>query len=184
MTALVIDHSLGTQGRSLEMASRDLDDVLRHVADQSQTLGVDPGRICIMAFAGSAALTTPLVRDPRGARCLALQYPLINLFQLERFSPWAIETEPVRRRFSIGDVLPTTPMPTLLIAARRDLPATRAAVDSLRARLRSGSKVAVLEHPDGAPGFERTLDGERTRDVVRQTLCFLQTQTGATRTLC
>ncbi len=149
-------------------------DYLRRKADE---LGLDPARVCVVAFSDGAPLLAPLMKQPPAyLKCLAMFYPLLDIRE-PRFVA-ADETDEVKAAFSpliqlyrAGAAVP----PLLLLYAGKDNP--DALVDAQRFERVARSlqaRVDVRPHADGPPGFDVAAPDSTTQRVLRDWLGFLQ----------
>ena len=184
MVAIVMDHSLGTQARSLARAGDDLVAALDYVRREAGSLGVDPARVCVVAFATATPLLSRVIGPNESTvRCVAGFYPQVDLTRDDAVG-WLLEDRDVRRQYSLASALGMSRTPALLVRAGRDQAAVNASLDSLRVRLAGRAGLSFLEHPDGEVGFERARADSTTRVVVRETLCFLQRFVRVRETQC
>ena len=184
MVAIVMDHSLGTQARSLARAGDDLVAALDYVRREAASLRVDAARVCVLAFATATPLLSRVVGpNATTARCVAGFYPQVDLTREDAVG-WLLEDRDARRHYSLASALGTSRTPALLVRAGRDQAPVNASLDSLRLRLAGRDGLSFLEHPDGEVGFERARADSTTRVVVRGTLCFLQRSLRVAETRC
>lgn len=184
LVAIVMDHSLGTQGRSLTRASDDLAAALDYVKRNAVSLRIDARRVCAIAFATATPLLTPLLTSSAsGVQCAIGYYPHVDLTRADAAS-WLLESREARQQYSLTPVLAQSRTPTLLVRAGREQPAVNSALDSLLVRLSNRAGLTVVGNPEGEVGFERTRADSATRAVVRATLCFLQRNAGVPETQC
>ncbi|MGR6320923.1 hypothetical protein Q2K19_21150 [Micromonospora soli] len=122
---------------------------------------VDPERLALWFFSGSGLLLGDWLRDPpRWLRALAATYPL--------FAPlpgWAVEP-----RFRPLDVLAEAGAapPLVLTRAGQERPEVAAGTEAFLAEAaRRGTRVRVVDVPDGRHGFDALDHTDQSRAAVR-----------------
>jgi dienelactone hydrolase len=121
--------------------------------------GIDTAAIAVFGASSNAENLLPIAQDPseRRIKGLVMYYG----------SNDAVTT--LRRD-----------LPMLLVRTGLDRPFVNAGIDSLAARaLRQNVPLAVINLPSGHHGFEYTDDNAISRDVVDQTVAFVQRVTGS-----
>ena len=133
-------------------------DVLHYLRANADTLGIDPQRICLWASSGnpSAAILAMTRQDEAyhaGLRCAVIYYGLV--MKLNGQFP---------QGFSI-----------LAVRAGKDYPGFSDHMTELTDWAQEeGVDVTLIDYPEAGHSFDVTLDTPRTREIIGQTLAYLQ----------
>jgi dienelactone hydrolase len=130
---------------------------LAAVGERAGDLGVDPGRVGVVAFSAGVPLTTAVLAGAGGrVRCAALCYgPLSDL-----------EPDPA---------LP----PLLVVRAGRDDPKLNQTIDDfVSAAQTRGLAVELVHQPAGPHTFDVRDDSDASRQAIRRVLAFLGSHVG------
>jgi acetyl esterase/lipase len=176
MVAAVFTHRLAPPPNSLlAEAASDLNDAIYFVRKNALKWNADPDRVCVMVWSAGGPLMTGLLREkPSWLRCVVGLYPLLDL---QQYAPGAPpEVGAFLRSFSPiscmgeGGALP----PVFVARAGRDsIPLLNDALDRfVSAALVANACITLVNHPDGAHGFDNQNDDERTREILRSALEF------------
>ena len=159
-----------------EAPAEDIHAVLRHVRNEADALDVDATRIGLFSSSGNVpvALST-LMSDP-DLRCAAL------LCGYTMDADGATAVADMSKQYGFVDAcagkcvadLPTG-VPLLIIRAGRDqAPGLNDALDKVVSRaITRNLPLTLINHAEGAHGFECEEDSSITREIVRQVLAFL-----------
>jgi acetyl esterase/lipase len=124
---------------------------------------VDAGRVAIWFFSGGGLLLADWLRTPPDwLRCVAATYPV-----LAPLPGWGVDPRfrPAQAVASAGD------LPIVLTRAGREHPQIAATVEAFtRAAGRSGTRLEIIDVPDGQHGFDRLDHTDESRDAVRRAL--------------
>jgi acetyl esterase/lipase len=159
-----------------EAPAEDIYEVLRHVRGDAEALGVDAARIGLFSASGNVpvALST-LIGDP-DLRCAAL----LCGYTMDADDATAVADASREYGFvdacagkSVDD-LPTD-APMLFVRAGRDqVPGLNDALDKVVARsIARNLPLTLVNHAEGAHGFDCDEHSPIAREVVRQVLAFL-----------
>jgi len=157
----------------------DLETLSEHIHAHAESLRIDPARLGILAVSGNVptGLTT-IMRDARHTpACAVFGYGC--LLDLDD----ATDVADTARQFGFAN--PTAgrsfadlrwDVPLLITRAGLDqFPAMNASIDRFaRQALRENLPITLVNHAAGAHAFDLFEDTRASRDVVRQTLRFLQ----------
>ncbi len=157
----------------------DLHALFDHLHDGAESLGIDPARIGIVAVSGNvpAALSTIMQDARRSPACAVFGYGcLLDLDGATHVSDTAQQfgfANPNAGR-SVTDLRRDVPM--LITRAGRDqFPAMNASIDRfVRHALRENLPLTLVNHAEGPHAFDLFDDTRPSREVLRQTLRFLQ----------
>ena len=172
MTGIAFDHRFLAPDR-LQDAAADLADLVRHVRENANTLGIDGNRLALWAFSGGGSLLANALRERQSWWKLLVAYygvmePLGTSHD-ERLSAIA----------ALGRDASNAP-PILLARAGRDDPAINSTIDRFVAAAKSaGAKVDLLTHPTGQHAFDILDPGETSSQIIQRTLEALRRRLGA-----
>ncbi|MBV9923518.1 MAG: alpha/beta hydrolase [Acidobacteria bacterium] len=185
MAGVTFTHRLGYPKPLLKEAESDVEAAVDYVRANADALGVDGERICLAAYSGGGPLLSAAMRErPSHVRCLVAFYAFLDVRQspmhtpyepagtLERFSPLA--------QLSAGaDGL----APLFVARAGLDqIPTLNDSIDRfVREAVEKNAALALYNHPAGVHGFDNQTPCERSREIVRASLDFMQAHLGLRR---
>ena len=175
--AVAFDHRFLAPGRLTDAAS-DVADLIRHVRENSASLGVDKERIALWAFSGGGPfLAAPLRARPSWLRAVLAYYAVLDIQQPPPGADSGLSPE-LRERFSairgLGDDARGAP-PVLVARAGLDHPWLNDGTDRfVQEALARGATLDLMNHADGRHGFDILDDDARTKEILRRTLDFLR----------
>jgi hypothetical protein len=157
----------------------DLRALFDHIHDGAGSLQLDPGRIGVLAVSGNVptALTTVMRDFQRTPACAVFGFGcLLDLDGATHVADAARQfgfVNPNAGR-TIADLRRDVPM--LITRAGRDqFPQMNASIDSFLGHgLVENLPITFVNHAEGPHAFDLFDDGRTTRDILRQTLRFLQ----------
>jgi dienelactone hydrolase len=156
MIGVAFTHRMGYPEPFLEEATADLAHALSYVRTNAETWNADADRIGLMAFsAGGPLLARPMGERLPFLRCAAALYAFLGM--------------------------PPSTLPMFIARAGQDAnPGLNAAMDQfIAASLAANAPVTVVNHSAGEHGFDMLNDDDRSREITRGLLAFLQTHLGA-----
>jgi acetyl esterase/lipase len=180
--AVAFDHRFLAPDRLVD-AREDVAALIAHVRSEGAALGVDTERIALWTFSGGGPLlTAPLRERPGWLRAVVAYYAVLDLQQPPQGADDGIGPE-LRRDFSavlgLGEDARGAP-PVLVARAGLDHPWLNDGIlRFVRAALASGATLDLLSHPEGRHGFDILDDDDRSRQIIRRTLAFLQDRLAA-----
>jgi acetyl esterase/lipase len=136
----------------LEEATADLAHALSYVRKNAESWNADGDRVALMAFsAGGPLLAGPMSERPPFVRCAAALYAFLGM--------------------------QTSTLPMFIARAGQDaVPGLNAAMDQFIAgSLAANAPITVVNHPAGEHGFDMMNDDDRSREIIRALLAFLET---------
>ena len=159
----------------------DLRAVLHHVREQADSLGIDGDRVGLFATSGNGPLALSMLREAKREHltCGALIYPLTLDVDgatevAEAAAQWGFVTPAAGR--TVADLPPDLPL-FIARAGRDEFPGLNTAIDRFVAEsLRHNLPLTVVNHAEAPHAFDLFLGSEATREIIRQTLRFLQFQ--------
>jgi acetyl esterase/lipase len=179
MVGVTFTHRLGFPKPVLEQAASDVSAAVEYVRANADALGVDKDRICLVAFSGGGPMLSAALRErPAYVRCLAAFYAFLDIQQSEPHR--AHETAETLKNFSPVTHLTAATTPFFVARAGRDeVPALNDSIDRFaREALARNAPVTVFNHPQGVHAFDILTDDERSREIIRAALAFMQTHLG------
>jgi len=173
MVAVTFTHRLQWPLAQLAEAAADVRSAIGYVRDNAARFAVDPDRLCIVAWSAGGPLLTVSIQDRREyVRCQVALHALVDIRGV------AMEGAD---QFSLSTYLRDPAFPPLFIArAGKDaIPALNERLDRFVAdALAANAPVTLVNHPTGVHGFDVENDDERSREIIRGVLEFLQTHLG------
>lgn len=143
---------------------------------KSDSLGIDPHRICLWGVSGGGTLLAVGLAS-RQVRCIVGLYPFVDIRQiLPRFPDPARDS--VRRLLSavdLPDSIAAAPR-LLLVRAGLDQPSLNASIDSVvRHALDRNRSIELINHPTGHHAFDLIDDTEESRAILLRAMQFVST---------
>ncbi len=170
---ITFNHRSSEGFTKLREVRSDIDDLIRYVRANAESLRVDKNRICLWFFSGSGPhLEAGMGTNASYVRCIAAYYPLLS-----PFSRAAIPDE-LRREFSAIEQLKrhAAHVPPLLLAkAGRDEPSLNERIDRFREQAAASHvPLEFLEHPTGEHAFDIRNNDDTSREILRRTMSFIE----------
>lgn len=167
----------GWDKKALAEAGSDVADAIAYIRNNADRLGIDKDHISLWALSAGSLFLGPALSDaPPFIRCLVFYYPIMDLEPLRKERP-AI-TDEVSREFSPIHHLKEpgkTTVPMFIARAGRDEPALNDAVDSfIQKSLLKKATIDFSNHAEGQHGFDVLDNNDRTREIIRRTIEFIQ----------
>jgi acetyl esterase/lipase len=171
MIGIAFDHRLLGPDRYRDSAA-DLADLVRHLREQSKTLGIDANRLALWSFSGGGPLMAAALRERQSWWKLVVAYYAV----MEPFGTGHDESLfPIA---ALGRDASNAP-PIVLARAGRDTPAINSTIDRFFAAANSaGATVDLLTHPTGRHAFDILDPGDRSNQIIRRTLEALRSSLG------
>jgi acetyl esterase/lipase len=164
---------------SLPDSQSDLMDLIAHVRDNADSLGVDKDRIILWAVsAGGVFLGHPLRDAQPYIRCIVGYYPQLDLQNSRKSAPASVTDETLREYSAIYHLRNREKgVPPIFIArAGLDDATLNDGVDRfVQLALAKNLTIEVVNHATGHHGFDIEDDNERSREILRRTIEFIKT---------
>jgi acetyl esterase/lipase len=164
---------------SLPDSQSDLMDLIAHVRDNADSLGVDKDRIILWAVsAGGVFLGHPLRDAQPYIRCIVGYYPQIDLQNSRKSAPASVTDETLREYSAIYHLRNREKgVPPIFIArAGLDDATLNDGVDRfVQLALAKNLTIEVVNHATGHHGFDIEDDNQRSREILRRTIEFIKT---------
>lgn len=177
LAGITFTHRLGFPRTRVTEGAADVEAALAFIGANAERLGLDAGRICIVAYSAGGPMLAPyMVNAHPAVRCLIGWYPFMDIRQSTHHQ----RSESTRTLQAFSNILRLddqgTKTPLYLVRAGRDeIPTLLESVDRFAAEaLRTNYPITIANHPDGAHGFDNQLDDARSREIVLETLSFLR----------
>jgi hypothetical protein len=153
----------------------DVHTVVQYLRDQAATLGIDGGRIGVLACSANVAVALSALMTGSPARCAALLYGFT--LDLDGSSDVAAASKafgfanPCAGK-SVNDV---ADVPVFLVrAGREQFAGLNTALDRfVTAAISRNLPITCVNHPTGPHGFDLDHDSEASRRIIRHVLSFL-----------
>ena len=172
-------HRLGYPKPLLSEAVADLNAAINYVRANADSWNADRDRICLLAWSGGGPLLAPVLREkPSFVRCLVAFYAFLDCRQ----SPSHIEHESPEtvRAFSPITCLPddaSSMIPMFVARAGQDeIPTMNDSIGRFVAgAIAANAPITFMNHPLGEHGFDNQNDDERSCEIIRSAIAFMQT---------
>jgi acetyl esterase/lipase len=178
LIGITFNHRLGFPAPLLGEAAADVADALDYARSHATLWNGDPERICLAAYsAGGPLLALGLDRRRPYVKCLVAFYAFLDIQQSELHRTH--ETAERVRAFSLIthlDDAHVRAMPFFIGRAGLDeIPTLNDSIDRFIAKgLEENANVVVWNHPTGVHTFDNQNDDERAREIVTESLEFMQ----------
>jgi acetyl esterase/lipase len=164
---------------SLPDSQSDLMDLIAHVRDNADSLGVDKDRIILWAVsAGGVFLGHPLRDAQPYIRCIVGYYPQLDLQNSRKSAPASVTDETLREYSAIYHLRNREKgVPPIFIArAGLDDATLNDGVDRfVQLALAKNLTIELVNHATGHHGFDIEDDNQRSREILRRTIEFIKT---------
>jgi acetyl esterase/lipase len=176
-------HRLEYPNKSLENAAQDVRAAIDYVRANADKYNVDKNRICLIAYsAGGPLLSLGMRGDTPFVRCLVGFYAFMDIQQSDYRKT---ETAEVIKTFSPIAYLQqdASRIPPLFIAraGRDEVPTMDDSIDRfVKEALVRNISLSLMNHPQGVHGFDNQNDDDRSREIIRSAIAFMQIHLNAT----
>ena len=164
---------------SLPDSQSDLTDLIAHVRDNADSLGVDKDRLILWAVsAGGVFIGHPLRDAQPYIRCIVGYYPQLDLQTSRKSAPASVTDETLREYSAIHHLRNREKgAPPIFIArAGLDDATLNDGVDRfVQLALSKNLTIEVVNHATGHHGFDIEDDNDRSREILRRTIEFIKT---------
>ena len=183
MAAAMFTHRLGYPKPCLAEAAIDVSNALDYIRSHGGRFNTDPDRIGLIAWsAGGPLLSAAMRQEPPFVRCLLAFYAYLDIQR----SPSHIENESLETLKSFspishlhGDSFSMVPF-FVARAGQDEIPLMNDSIDRfIAAALAANAPLTCMNHRSGEHGFDNQNDDDRSREIIRAALAFLQAHLGA-----
>jgi acetyl esterase/lipase len=178
--AVMFTHRFSPPPQSLlAEAASDVRAAIDYVRANSESLCADGDRIGVCAWSSGGALLSALLSErPAFVRCLVAFFAMLDLQQYA--APGDIAALRYLAAFSPIAHLPidaSAMSPMLIVRAGKDeIPLLNDALDRFAARaLTANAPITLVNHPTAEHGFDNQQDDERSREIIRDAIGFMNT---------
>lgn len=174
MVAVTFTHRLRWPLSQVHEAASDVRAAIDFTRASASKFNADPDRMCIAVFSAGGPLATVALQDRRNyVRCQLAIYPLVDIrgFGVADEAKFALETYLREPAFT----------PLFLARAGRDsIPTLNERLDRfVGSAIAANAPITIMNHPNGAHGFDVENDDERSREIIRAAVAFMQAHLGA-----
>lgn len=176
-------HRLEYPTASLKNAAQDVTAAINYLRANADKYNVDKDRICLIAFsAGGPMLSLAMHGDMLYVRCLVGFYAFMDIQQSDYRKT---ETPETVKAFSPITYLQKDPskIPPMFIgrAGRDEVPTMDDSIDRfVNEALAKNIALTLMNHPQGVHGFDNQNDDERSPEIIRSAIAFMQIHLNAT----
>jgi acetyl esterase/lipase len=170
-------HRLEYPNKSLENAAQDVTAAINYVRANADKYNIDKDRICLIAYsAGGPILSLAMRGDMPYVRCLVGFYAFMDIQQSDYQKA---ETPETVKAFSPITYLQkdASKIPPMFIgrAGRDEVPTMDDSIDRfVNEALAKNIALTLMNHPQGVHGFDNQNDDERSREIIRSAIAFIQ----------
>ena len=186
MVGITFTHRLGYPKPQLREAASDVNAAIDYVRANADSLNIDKDRICLAAYSGGGPMLSIALRNkPVYVRCMVAFYAFLDIQQSELHR--AHEPPEALRSFSpitylANDAGKSAPM-FIARAGLDEIPTMNDSIDRfIREAISNNAAITVANHPQGVHGFDTQTDDDRSREIIRGVLAFMQTHLGVAET--
>lgn len=172
-------HRLGYPKPLLSDAAADLQSAIAYVRANADSWNADGDRICFIAWSGGGPLLAPTMREkPSFLRCLVAFYAWLDVQQPGSYRD--NESPELVKAFSPITCLPdnaASMIPMFVARAGQDeIPTMNDSINRfVAAAIAANAPLTFMNHPFGEHGFDNQNDDERSREIIRAAIAFMQT---------
>lgn len=182
MVGVTFTHRLGYPKTLLAEGESDVNSAINYVRSNADSLNIDKDRMCLIAFSAGGPLLSKAMRDkPSYVRCLVAFYAFMDVQQSAAHR--ASETPETIKRFSnithldgnTGKIAPLF----IARAGQDQIPTMNDSIDRfILEAISKNAALTVMNHPQGAHGFDNSNDDERSREIIRAAIAFMKQHLG------
>lgn len=175
--AVTFNHRFHTWN-SLPDSQSDVMDLIAHIRDNADSLGVNKDQITLWAVsAGSLFLSQPLRENPTYVRSIIAYYPQLDLQDSRKSAPVSVTDEtlrnfsPIHHLRNSGKNVP----PIFIARAGLDDASLNGGIDRfVQLALSKNLTIDLVNHATGRHGFDIEDDNDRSREIIRRTIEFIK----------
>ena len=177
-------HRLDYPNKSLENGAQDVRAAVDYVRTNADKYNIDKDRICLIAYsAGGPMLSLGMRGETPFVRCLVGFYAFMDIQQSDYRKT---ETPETLKAFSPITYLQkeVSKIPPMFIAraGRDEVPTMDDSIDRfVKEALARNIALNLANHPNGVHGFDNQNDDERSREIIRAALAFMQAHLNAAK---
>jgi acetyl esterase/lipase len=170
-------HRLEYPNKSLENAAQDVTAAIAYVRANADKYNVDKDRICLIAFsAGGPLLSLAMRGETPFVQCLVGFYAFMDIQQSDYRKS---EAQATLKAFSPIAYLQkdASKIPPMFVgrAGRDEVPTMDESIDRfVNEALARNIALTLMNHPKGVHGFDNQNDDDRSREIIRSAIAFMQ----------
>jgi acetyl esterase/lipase len=179
MVGVTFTHRLGFPQTLLNEGASDVEAAINYIRTNADSLNIDKNRICLIAFSAGGPMLSGAMRDkPSYVRCLVAFYAFMDVQQSE-FHRTSETPETVKRFSNInyltdGDASRIAPL-FIARAGQDEIPTMNDSIDRfIREAISKNAAITIMNHPQGAHGFDNRNDDERSREIIQAAIAFMK----------
>lgn len=183
MVGVTFTHRLGFPRTLLNEGASDVGAAINYIRTNADSLNIDKDRICLIAFSAGGPMLSAAMRDkPSYVRCLVAFYAFMDVQQSE-FHRTSETPETVKRFSNItyltdGDAGKIAPL-FIARAGQDEIPTMNDSIDRfIREAISKNAAITIMNHPQGAHGFDNRNDDERSREIIQTAIAFMKLHLG------
>jgi len=165
-------------------ANNDINDLIKYVRKNADSLGIDKDRIFPWFFSGGGAFIAPMLREsPDYIRGIIGYYPVLDIKFFKEDLPVSM-TEKTISQFLASfqmDRIKRSNIPLFLARAGLDNPELNVFIDGfVQTAISKNASLEFVNHSKGLHGFDNDMnDGKKdTIDIIKRTINFIKANGG------
>jgi len=181
LVGVTFTHRLEYPAKSLENAAQDVIAAINYVRANADKYSIDKDRICLIAYsAGGAMLSLAMRGDMPYVRCLVGLYAFMDVRQSDYSKTEKAQTlsafSPIAYLQKDASKIP----PIFIARAGRDqVPTMKDSIDRfVNEALARNIALTFANHPQGVHSFDNQNDDDRSREIIRSAIAFMQSHLG------
>lgn len=163
---------------SLPDSQSDLMDLITHIRDNADSLGIDKDRIVVWVVSAGGIFLSQLLRDnPAYIGSLVAYYPQLDLQDQRKAAPASVTDETLRDHSPVyhleksGKNVP----PIFIARAGLDDAALNSGIDRfVQLALAKNLTIELFNHATGQHGFDIEDNNDRSREIIMRTIEFIK----------
>lgn len=163
---------------SLPDSQSDVMDLITHVRDNAESLGIDKDRIVVWAVSAGGIFLSQLLRDnPPYVRSIIAYYTQLDLQDQRKAAPASVTDETLRDHSPVyhleksGKNVP----PIFIARAGLDSAALNGGIDRfVQLALAKNLTIDLVNHATGQHGFDIEDNNDRSRQIIMRTIEFIK----------
>ena len=178
LVGVTFTHRLDYPNKSLENGAQDVRAAVDYVRTNADKYNIDKDRICLIAYsAGGPMLSLGMRGETPFVRCLIGFYAFMDIQQSDYAKT---ENAEILKAFSPITHLQkdASKIPPMFIAraGRDEVPTMDDSIDRfVKEALAKNIALTLANHPQGVHGFDNQNDDDRSREIIRSVIAFIQT---------
>jgi acetyl esterase/lipase len=178
LVGVTFTHRLDYPSKSLQNGAQDVRAAIDYVRANADKYNIDKDRICLIAYsAGGPMLSLAMRGETPFVRCLIGFYAFMDIQQSDYAKTENAETlktfSPITHLQKDASKIP----PMFIARAGRDeVPTMDDSIDRfVKEALAKNIALTLANHPQGVHGFDNQNDDDRSREIIRSVIAFIQT---------